>query len=335
MKISVILPIYNQELYLDNIFDSLFSQTYDEYEIVAVNDGSTDSSRTILKKYEKDARVTVVNQENAGSLAATATGVSVASGEYVYFVDADDIVGNNYLQNFVNELDHEYDFVAMGFSYRYGNKAVAHPLAKDRVYTKSELMELSKNYIVDDHLHLDNKIFIARWNKIYKRQMLLKILDEWKNLRGICYGDDTIFTFLMLQNSQNGKAVMAVNEYQYVQHEQSMTHTPDLTSYADRCRNVCIVYQGLLKKYRMPQGQAYLLFYALVSGVLSTSVETCAVDAPRFYRELVAMPYFNDALRVVDAYCHSRNANVWMLRHSVPYWVYRTARRFKAWLHQQ
>ena len=55
MKISVILPIYNQELYLDNIFDSLFSQTYDEYEIVAVNDGSTDSSRTILKKYEKDA----------------------------------------------------------------------------------------------------------------------------------------------------------------------------------------------------------------------------------------------------------------------------------------
>nr|AIA85971.1 Glycos_transf_2 [uncultured Flavobacteriaceae bacterium] len=99
MKISVILPIYNQELYLDNVFDSLFSQTYDNYEIVAVNDGSTDSSRTILKKYEKDARVTVVDQENAGSLAATATGVSVASGEYVCFVDADDIVGNNYLQN--------------------------------------------------------------------------------------------------------------------------------------------------------------------------------------------------------------------------------------------
>lgn len=92
-KVSVILPIYNVGLYLDATFTSLMGQTLRDIEIIAVNDGSTDDSEEIVRKYmASDHRITLINQENRGQAAARNAGMAVATGEYIYFMDADDTI---------------------------------------------------------------------------------------------------------------------------------------------------------------------------------------------------------------------------------------------------
>lgn len=90
-KISIIVPVYNAEKYLPQCLDSLLKQTLTEIEIICIDDGSTDGSGKILEEYrQKDARITVMNQQNAGQSVARNKGFKIATGKYVHFVDSDD-----------------------------------------------------------------------------------------------------------------------------------------------------------------------------------------------------------------------------------------------------
>ena len=91
--ISVIIPVYNVEEYLERCIDSVIAQSYRDIEIILVDDGSVDSSGIICDKYkEKDNRIKVVHQKNSGMSGARNTGLEYACGEYVYFLDSDDII---------------------------------------------------------------------------------------------------------------------------------------------------------------------------------------------------------------------------------------------------
>ena len=95
-KVSVIVPIYNVEDYLECCLDSILKQTYTNLEIILVNDGSTDSSLSICKKYlEKDNRIVIVDKSNGGLSDARNAGLENANGEYVMFVDSDDFLTEN------------------------------------------------------------------------------------------------------------------------------------------------------------------------------------------------------------------------------------------------
>ena len=94
VKVSVILPIYNVAPYLAAAFDSILNQTLQEIEVIAVNDGSTDNSEEIIKRYQqKDTRIISISQENRGLSGARNTGLSQAKGRYIYMMDSDDILG--------------------------------------------------------------------------------------------------------------------------------------------------------------------------------------------------------------------------------------------------
>ncbi|WP_370978065.1 glycosyltransferase family 2 protein [Agaribacterium sp. ZY112] len=90
--VSIILPVYNVEAYLEQCLLSVLAQTYEYYELICVNDGATDSSLSILERFSSkfDGRMRIVSQENAGLAAARNTGLDLASGEYIYFLDSDD-----------------------------------------------------------------------------------------------------------------------------------------------------------------------------------------------------------------------------------------------------
>ena len=93
VKVSVILPIYNVESYLDETFKSLLNQTLHEIEILAVNDGSTDQSENIIKKYmQQDSRISYFCQNNQGQSVARNLALQHATGEYIYMMDSDDIL---------------------------------------------------------------------------------------------------------------------------------------------------------------------------------------------------------------------------------------------------
>ena len=98
-KVSIIIPVYNVEAYLPACLDAILAQTFGEWEAVCVNDGSTDTSEKILKKYaQKDPRIKVISQQNQGVSAARNTALNAANGNYICFIDADDEVAPTFLE---------------------------------------------------------------------------------------------------------------------------------------------------------------------------------------------------------------------------------------------
>lgn len=117
MKISFIVPVYNVEKYLRQCLDSLINQTYQNIEIIAVNDGSTDSSFQILKEYASiDERIRILNQKNQGLSMARNTGLENVRGEYVLFVDSDDYVSLNMAQRIAETIVHHPQLDIITFS---------------------------------------------------------------------------------------------------------------------------------------------------------------------------------------------------------------------------
>lgn len=103
MKVSIIIPVYNKQKYLKKSIQSILDQTYDNFELIIVNDGSTDNSSEICHNFQKkDKRVRVIDIENNGVSNARNVGISNANGEYIQFIDADDYTANNMLEDLVN-----------------------------------------------------------------------------------------------------------------------------------------------------------------------------------------------------------------------------------------
>ena len=99
-KISIVIPVYNVGQYLCQCLDSIITQTIQDYEVILVDDGSTDESPSICDKYaEKNKRFTVIHQKNEGSAKARNTGLDKATGEYIAFIDSDDWINEDHLQN--------------------------------------------------------------------------------------------------------------------------------------------------------------------------------------------------------------------------------------------
>jgi len=104
-KISVIIPVYNVENYLEKCLLSVMWQTFNDIEIICVNDGSTDNSRIILEKYQKrDSRIKIIDKENGGLSSARNAGMKVATGEFYSFIDSDDWIENTMLEKLYNNI---------------------------------------------------------------------------------------------------------------------------------------------------------------------------------------------------------------------------------------
>ncbi len=114
--ISVIIPVYNVESYLEQCIDSVLNQTYPHFELILVNDGSKDNSGKICDCYAaKDARIKVIHKDNSGVSDSRNQALSLAKGDYICFVDSDDWVNDTYLSDMVNASDKETDLVVSGF----------------------------------------------------------------------------------------------------------------------------------------------------------------------------------------------------------------------------
>lgn len=101
--LSVIVPVYNVENYLRMCLDSILAQTFQDFEVICVDDGSTDHSPEILAEYaQKDERINVISQKNAGLVSARKTGAKNVSGNYVVCVDSDDWIEDTYFEELVN-----------------------------------------------------------------------------------------------------------------------------------------------------------------------------------------------------------------------------------------
>lgn len=121
MLFSVIVPVYNVEKYLKECVDSILSQTFEDFELILVNDGSKDNSGVICDEYaEKDSRVKVIHKENGGQSTARNIGVEVAQGEYAIFIDSDDLFcDNHFFEDLKNKTTDNTDIVVFRYCKYY------------------------------------------------------------------------------------------------------------------------------------------------------------------------------------------------------------------------
>ena len=166
-KISVIIPVYNVEKYLNQCFDSVLNQTVKDIEIICVNDGSKDASSDILKEYaSKDERFLVINQSNQGLSVARNNGLNAANGDYVAFLDSDDyILSNDYFEKLYNACEKYNADVSVASIIRGNDK-------KSDYIFKIDKEEVASSYI-DKLLMCDVPDTNYVWNKLYKRESLL------------------------------------------------------------------------------------------------------------------------------------------------------------------
>lgn len=142
MKYSIILPIYNADKYLQKCLNSLLEQTINDFEVILIDDGSTDKSPSICDEFaRKDKRFKVIHKKNGGVSAARNTGLEISQGEWVCFVDADDEVKPEWLENFEHSINDDIDIVIQGASIVDYNttRLIKFP---NKIYSKNNLAEL-------------------------------------------------------------------------------------------------------------------------------------------------------------------------------------------------
>lgn len=149
--ITIIVPVYNVEKYLKRCIDSILAQTYSHFELLLINDGSTDTSALICQEYvQQDERVHLIHQENAGPSAARNTGIASAKGDYVTFIDSDDFVESDYLETLIEAaLKNQSDIAISNFnSFNEERQSYLFSITSD--------MYFEKTYSVEEWLSLEN-----------------------------------------------------------------------------------------------------------------------------------------------------------------------------------
>lgn len=188
IKVSIIIPVYNVDKYLDKCIQSVLSQTLKEIEIFLIDDGSSDKSWQIIKKYAKrDKRITAIRQENAGAAVARNRGLDLATGKYIGFVDSDDYIDPDYFEKLYNTAVK-------------GRADIARAYVQSEI-TTSDGYQLSHSTEGYDHYYnvslkkkvLGNKLNLtsSNWLAIYKRSMLDK--NKIRFVPEIRTGQDNIF----------------------------------------------------------------------------------------------------------------------------------------------
>lgn len=178
--IQVIVPVYNVKDYVKPCIDSILRQTYKNLEIILVNDGSTDGVEQILNEYaEKDSRIKVINQANLGLQAARNKGVDNCTGEYISFIDSDDVINNRFYAMLYAAITQTNSDISMcGFKFLYTNESnfgdISNLADAEQLNFKDRLIDNGDDYLESDIYN--NFGYVMTQTKLYKREI-------WKDIR--------------------------------------------------------------------------------------------------------------------------------------------------------
>ena len=191
--ISVIVPVYNVETYLEECLDSIQNQTYTDFEVLLVNDGSTDGSQAICERYcQTDKRFRLMNQTNQGQSVARNNGVTASTGEFIAFVDSDDIILANYLETLMQHMGEDVDIVESQFTVHKkeflaeksqdtkilfeGNSQEAVKIFPNHVLSVNPVTKLYRRSIVEAVPYLEGFIFEDIYSGIGMLKYIRKIV---------------------------------------------------------------------------------------------------------------------------------------------------------------
>lgn len=210
-KVSIIVPVYNSEGTLTKCIESILVQSFGDFEIILINDGSNDRSLDLCKKYKgQDSRITVLTKPNGGVSSARNLGLDKAQGDWVVFVDSDDWIDKDYCKNLISVACSSLSFVI-----------TRHDFTDKHVESIKECLNLSGeeriNYIIENRV-LD---FSGPYCKLFNREILNK--NKIRFPENIHMGEDGIFLTRYL-NSTKELTVLDINDYHYQDNSLSLSH---------------------------------------------------------------------------------------------------------------
>ena len=198
-KISIVIPIYNAEKYIDKLLNSILRQTYKDYEVIFVNDGSKDASLDLLKKYaEKYDFIKVVNQKNKGRSEARNNGVKKTTGQYITFVDQDDYISPDFLNQMIENIN-DNDILLSGF-----NRVLDDKIIKENIPEST-----SWSYFK----------YCATWGKLYKSDFFKE-----HDLKFYEFNGEDVYLFLNALALTNNRTIINYAGYNNYVNINSITH---------------------------------------------------------------------------------------------------------------
>lgn len=265
-KFSIIIPIYNVEDCVEKCINSIIAQNYTNYELIMVNDGSTDKSLNIIKKYENE-NIKIFSKDNRGAASARNYGLKKATGDFIWFIDSDDYICEDALDKLNKYINkNKSDVIIFKYYMQKGENITIH---KDTVNLKLE-----------ENLPLFS---INLWSKVFDRKFLI---DNKLYLKeGIIYEDLEITPYILCK----AKSVSFYEEplYYYVNRNGSVSHQKKFNTNRD---DKFIVIDSLIDRFKKDgmyeKYKEQLTYIAIVNYILRTTVELLGFDKkiykPRF-----------------------------------------------------
>lgn len=207
-KISVIVPVYNVEQYLCRCVDSILAQTFPDFELLLIDDGSKDRSGEICDEYAgKDERVRVFHKENGGVSSARNLGIDNAKGEWISFIDADDRILPEFLQSLIETADESDELIVGGNTY-FGEEE-GETVPPENIVVKREHF---KDYIFNDSEWTWQRIFYVVWGKLFRLNIIKE--NKLKFDINMIRSEDTTFMLIYMTKIESVK-FCSVKNYSY------------------------------------------------------------------------------------------------------------------------
>lgn len=227
--VSIIIPVYNVERYVEKCILSVLNQTYKKIELIIVNDGSTDNSENIIKNIIKNKQnVKLVNQENMGLSEARNTGINIANGEYIFLLDSDDYIECDVISTLINRAEKDnLDIVIGKYNVIYENNK--------KVKSSTEFLDENKilnNIESIEELFVSGKFHFHAWGKLYRRTLFNNI----KYPKGRYYED--IATTYKLFFYAKRISFVNISTCEYLMRDSSICHSSFQEKHLDFIKNI-------------------------------------------------------------------------------------------------
>lgn len=328
-KISIIVPIYNVESYLANCIESILNQTFKDFELILINDGSTDKSLEICMGYKKlDSRVIVIDKENEGVSLARNIGIKIASGDYITFVDPDDDIEANMYETLINiSLENDADVVVCSFKFidETINEVKTYDIwqSKNLIVKKEEIAK----EIIPKILSFENVYgygIFAVWNKLYKKDIFKQnnlYFDEKRS-----HGEDKKLNLNIIMNISRMVFINKPLYNYYIRDRKSLTKALNTNLYSNILEdkqiyiNICSKYgyrkfiDNIIQNYLNLSIQ-YMLNIAEsdLSNKDKNRIIFNIMNDKTFYENISKYNYSNRFYKLIKNSCKAKMSNIFII----------------------
>lgn len=305
MLLSVIVPIYNTAKYLPQCIESIINQTYEELEILLVDDGSKDDSFLICEEYrKKDARIKVLRKENGGLISAKKAGLKEAKGEYVGFVDSDDWIDSNFYEQLMEGAvltkadvvlgDNIVEFDTYKVSIKQG--------FEHGFYGKSDLIESVYPSLAYKGKLYSLGISPSMCTKIFRRELVAEYQNQVPEI--IKGGEDASCTYPCILNAEGMAYVRDCEGYHYRVHNSSMTHRKRKLVLEERMCLLSHIYSSFAKcNYEGIEKQIGLYSLATLEEYINNCFDHAVYKNKEEMARIMETIKEQEAWRCIQEYC--------------------------------